>query len=72
MAILKLPLEQASAKVNAGPPEDEDEDYALDNWAGVIPVHHTLGEPEPDPALREGIEQPPSVERIIARWSPKN
>lgn len=70
MMMLRLPLETASAKINAGPPEDEDADYELDHWAGVIPVHHTLGETEPDPALREGIPQPPSVERIRARWTP--
>lgn len=69
MALLKLPLEQASAKINSGPPEDEDEDYALDVWAGVIPVSHTLGEPDPDPELRPGIDEPPSVARIRARWS---
>ncbi len=68
MALLKLPLSEASAKINAGPPEDEDEDYALDIWAGVIPMRHSLGEPIPDPALRDGIEPPPSLRRIQDRW----
>jgi hypothetical protein len=71
MAMLKLPLETASAKINEGPPEDEDEDYALDFWAGVIPVRHTLGETQPDPALREGIAEPASIARIRERWRPK-
>lgn len=69
MALLKLPLKSASAKINEGPPEDEDDDYKLDAWAGVIPVTHSLGEPQPDPALRAGIPVPPSVERIRARWT---
>lgn len=69
MALLRLPLVQASAKVNQGPPEDEDDDYALDVWAGVIPVRRVLGQPEPDPALRDGIPVPASVERIRTRWS---
>ncbi|MBJ7458389.1 MAG: pyridoxamine 5'-phosphate oxidase family protein [Thermoleophilaceae bacterium] len=68
-AILKLPLTEASAKISAGPPEDEDEDYALDIWAGVIPVHHTLGETQPDPELDAGIQEPASVARIRERWS---
>jgi nitroimidazol reductase NimA-like FMN-containing flavoprotein (pyridoxamine 5'-phosphate oxidase superfamily) len=72
VAILKLPLAEAAAKINSGPPEDEDDDYELDVWAGVIPVHHTLGETEPDPVLREGIEEPASLARIRERWNPDN
>lgn len=68
MALLKLPLEQASAKVSEGPPEDEDADYDLDVWAGVIPVRHTLGETQPDPSLRDGILEPESIRRIRERW----
>lgn len=71
VAILKLPLATASAKIGSGPPEDEDEDYELDVWAGVIPVHHTLGETQPDPALRAGIPEPASLERIRERWKPR-
>jgi hypothetical protein len=41
-----------------GPPDDEDEDYALDYWAGVIPINQTYGEPESDPILQEGITIP--------------
>lgn len=68
MALLKMPLEQASAKVSAGPPEDEDYDYELDVWAGVIPVAHTLGAPQADPQLRAGIEAGSSLAQIAARW----
>lgn len=69
MALLRLPLETASAKINSGPPEDEDDDYALDVWAGVIPVTHILGRPEADPELRSGIPEPASLAQIRARWS---
>jgi nitroimidazol reductase NimA-like FMN-containing flavoprotein (pyridoxamine 5'-phosphate oxidase superfamily) len=37
--ILTLPIEEASAKVRSGPPEDEPEDLHLPVWAGVVPVH---------------------------------
>lgn len=69
MALLRLPLEQASAKVSAGPPEDEDADYELDIWAGVIPLERSFGQAQRDPVLREGIAEPASLERIRRRWS---
>jgi uncharacterized protein len=37
--ILTVPIEEASAKVRSGPPEDEPEDLELPVWAGVVPVH---------------------------------
>jgi nitroimidazol reductase NimA-like FMN-containing flavoprotein (pyridoxamine 5'-phosphate oxidase superfamily) len=37
--ILALPIEEASAKVRSGPPEDDPEDEHLPVWAGVVPVH---------------------------------
>ena len=57
-SILALPLDEASAKVRAGPPVDDDADHALDVWAGVVPMRLARGEPVPDPALRSGIEPP--------------
>jgi nitroimidazol reductase NimA-like FMN-containing flavoprotein (pyridoxamine 5'-phosphate oxidase superfamily) len=57
-SILALPLDEASAKVRAGPPVDDDADHALDVWAGVVPMRLARGEPAPDPALRSGIEVP--------------
>ena len=68
VAILRIPLAQASAKISEGPPEDEDYDHELDVWAGVIPVERSLGATQPDPALRDGIPEPPSLARIRKRW----
>jgi hypothetical protein len=56
-----LPLTEASVKTRAGGPSDEPEDYALDIWAGVVPVTSGFGEPEPDAVLRTGIETPPHI-----------
>jgi uncharacterized protein len=47
--VVALPLDEASAKVRTGPPIDDEEDYALDVWAGVIPFRLERGEPMPDP-----------------------
>jgi nitroimidazol reductase NimA-like FMN-containing flavoprotein (pyridoxamine 5'-phosphate oxidase superfamily) len=60
-AVLALPLEEFSAKLRSGPPLDDEADYALDAWAGVIPLRSAAGPPEPDPRLRPGIELPAHV-----------
>jgi nitroimidazol reductase NimA-like FMN-containing flavoprotein (pyridoxamine 5'-phosphate oxidase superfamily) len=60
-SVLSVSLEEASVKVRQGPPGDDDEDYALDIWAGVLPVHQVFGEPLPDPKLRPGIPVPPHL-----------
>ena len=56
--VLCLPLNEASAKVRTGPPIDDEEDYALPVWAGVLPLQIVAGEPINDPRLPEGIEVP--------------
>jgi len=43
--VIAMPLTEASAKVRTGPPIDDEEDYALDVWAGVIPLRLEKGEP---------------------------
>lgn len=48
-AILGMPIEEASAKIRTGGPVDDEADYALPIWAGVIPLRHAIGEIEADP-----------------------
>jgi hypothetical protein len=59
--VLRLPIEEASAKVRTGPPLDDEEDYALECWAGVLPLRLTPAAPEPDPWMPAGRPLPPSV-----------
>jgi nitroimidazol reductase NimA-like FMN-containing flavoprotein (pyridoxamine 5'-phosphate oxidase superfamily) len=59
--VLRLSLQEASAKIRTGPPKDDEEDYALPIWAGVLPYSPAAGTPEPDPRLPRGIEPPPYV-----------
>jgi len=59
--VLALPLEEASAKVRTGPPLDDEEDYSLRVWAGVIPLKLTAGEPVADERLPEGVPVPDYV-----------
>ena len=56
--VLTLPLKEVSAKVRTGPPKDDEADYALPLWAGVLPLKLTAGTPIDDPRLPEGIEAP--------------
>jgi nitroimidazol reductase NimA-like FMN-containing flavoprotein (pyridoxamine 5'-phosphate oxidase superfamily) len=60
-AVLALPLAEVSAKVRTGPPKDDDLDYNLPVWAGVLPLALESGRPLPDPRLRQGVAVPPSV-----------
>jgi uncharacterized protein len=57
--VLALRLDEFSVKSRTGPPSDEEEDYDLDVWAGVLPVEQRLLGPVPDPRLKPGIELPP-------------
>lgn len=50
--VLAFPIAEASAKVRTGPPLDDEEDYALDVWAGVIPLELRAGEPLRDRATK--------------------
>jgi hypothetical protein len=56
--VLSLTLEEASAKLRTGPPLDDDADYSLPMWAGVVPLKLMAGEPVNDPRLPEGIPVP--------------
>src|ERR1700722_17628182 len=64
--VLSVRLDECSAKVRSGPPVDDDEDYALPVWAGVVPLATVSGEPLADPKLADGIEPSPAV----TGWSP--
>jgi hypothetical protein len=56
--VLSLPLREVSAKVRTGPPLDDEDDYALPVWAGVIPMQIDAKEPIPDPRLGGGVQVP--------------
>jgi uncharacterized protein len=44
-SVLKIPIEEFSAKLRVGPPIDDEEDYSFPTWAGVIPLEMTVGAP---------------------------
>jgi uncharacterized protein len=56
--VLSLPIAEASAKIRTGPPIDDEEDYALPCWAGVIPVKTFVLEPQADARLHPDAPAP--------------
>lgn len=63
--VLSLPITEASAKVRTGPPLDDDEDYALDVWAGVIPLKLVAESPIADSRLPKQIEAPDYAQKFV-------
>jgi nitroimidazol reductase NimA-like FMN-containing flavoprotein (pyridoxamine 5'-phosphate oxidase superfamily) len=61
--VVRLPIEEASAKIRVGPPVDETRDLGLDIWAGVLPFERRPGEPLKDEHTREGMPVPDYIEK---------
>jgi len=57
--VMRLPIEEFSAKVRKGPPIDDEEDYSFPTWAGVIPLELVPGKPINDPRLDHTRQVPP-------------
>jgi nitroimidazol reductase NimA-like FMN-containing flavoprotein (pyridoxamine 5'-phosphate oxidase superfamily) len=62
--VLKLPLVEVSAKVRSGPPIDDEEDYKLSVWAGVLPLTLVAGAPIGDEPFA-GIQPPDYVKQYV-------
>lgn len=65
-AVLKIPLEEASAKVRTGPPVDDDEDLALPVWAGVLGLRTVADSPKPDELLAPDVSRPAYLDEWVA------
>jgi nitroimidazol reductase NimA-like FMN-containing flavoprotein (pyridoxamine 5'-phosphate oxidase superfamily) len=59
--VLSLALDEASAKVRTGPPGDDEEDYGLPVWAGVIPIETRVLPAVDDPRLAAGLKPPAHI-----------
>jgi nitroimidazol reductase NimA-like FMN-containing flavoprotein (pyridoxamine 5'-phosphate oxidase superfamily) len=59
--VTAIKLDEVSAKVSSGPPDDDDADLALPIWGGQIPLHTVAGAPIADEHVRDGVEAPASV-----------
>jgi nitroimidazol reductase NimA-like FMN-containing flavoprotein (pyridoxamine 5'-phosphate oxidase superfamily) len=66
-SVLRVPIEEFSAKVRIGPPVDDEEDYSFATWAGVIPLEMTAGAPVNDQRLEVSRVAPPDYVREYSR-----
>jgi nitroimidazol reductase NimA-like FMN-containing flavoprotein (pyridoxamine 5'-phosphate oxidase superfamily) len=66
-SVIALSLDESSVKIRSGGAKDEDEDYELDYWAGVLPITQSIGAAEPDPLLRADVEVPPHIAALERR-----
>ena len=57
-SVVAVDIESASAKVRTGPPGDNEEDYALPVWAGVLPMRREFLVPDPDPSRKADVDVP--------------
>jgi uncharacterized protein len=66
-SVLRVPIEEFSAKVRQGPAIDDEEDYAFPTWAGVVPLEMVAGPPIDDARLLPGREAPAYVKHYTRR-----
>ncbi|HVJ33712.1 MAG TPA: pyridoxamine 5'-phosphate oxidase family protein [Terriglobia bacterium] len=59
--LIGMEIEEAAVKTRSGGPKDDEADYALDCWAGVIPIHQVVGAPEADPLRQKDIAYPAAL-----------
>ncbi|SFK21860.1 hypothetical protein SAMN04488518_10392 [Pseudovibrio ascidiaceicola] len=67
--VIAIEIEHASAKIRQGAPVDDEEDYALPYWAGVVPVTTSLGQPIDDGKLLDGVKVPASPTNAARKFA---
>jgi uncharacterized protein len=67
--VIKIHIDEASAKVRTGGPKDEKEDMELDTWAGVLPIMKKYGNPVTDPLMKNDIPFPESLNNLMSGLS---
>ena len=65
--VLKLAIDEASAKVRTGDPKDDDEDYGMNVWAGVVPLSSKPGQPIRDSWLADEIDLPTYISEYLRK-----
>jgi hypothetical protein len=66
-SVLRVDMEAVSMKTRSGPPIDDEEDYALPIWAGLIPLRIAAATPEPDDRVLADVRTPASVMARVKR-----
>jgi hypothetical protein len=63
--VMRVPIEEFSAKVRTGPPIDDEEDYSFPTWAGVVPLETVARPPINDPRLDPQYKAPPYAAHYV-------
>jgi uncharacterized protein len=63
--VMRVPIEEFSAKVRSGPPIDDEDDYSFPTWAGVVPLETVSRPPINDPRLDPQYKAPPYAARYV-------
>lgn len=63
--VVKIPIDEAAAKIRTGPPLDKDPDYETDIWAGVVNLETRITEVEDCPKLKSGITVPEHITNYV-------
>jgi hypothetical protein len=66
-----MDLDEVSAKIRTGPPIDDEEDYELPVWAGVVPVETVIGRAEADGRLLDGVALPCYLKQLKELLAPR-
>ncbi|MEM7072553.1 MAG: pyridoxamine 5'-phosphate oxidase family protein, partial [Pseudomonadota bacterium] len=66
-SVVWMEIEEASLKVRDGPPIDDEEDYDLDCWAGVLPIEARILDPVDDPRLKAGTDVPDHISALVGK-----
>jgi nitroimidazol reductase NimA-like FMN-containing flavoprotein (pyridoxamine 5'-phosphate oxidase superfamily) len=66
-SVLRVPIEEFSAKVRQGPPIDDEEDYSFPTWAGVVPLEMKAGAPIDAPQLLDGQNSPEYARNYVRK-----
>jgi hypothetical protein len=69
--VLEFFIEEISSKVRTGPPIDDESDYGLRVWAGVLPLETRSRQPIPDEQLLDGVAPPDYLRRYDERLDGK-
>ncbi len=64
-SVIQIEIDEVSGKVRTGQPVDDDRDYELDVWAGVLPIEKRYGDAITDPKLKTGIPVSESIQKLI-------
>ena len=65
--VIKITIDQATAKIRTGPPIDDKKDYELNVWGGVLPIVKGCGQPQTDRTGVQDLNLPQSIIDLIKK-----